>query len=140
MYQHVLIPTDGSEGDARAIEHGVGLADAVGATVHALTVNQGAGAMQRDRLRSDPEAEAAAAIERVERVADDAGVPVTTAVREGTDPADEILAHARDQQADLIVMGTSDPSGIDRLFDESVAESVLEDTTVPVLTVTELEG
>jgi nucleotide-binding universal stress UspA family protein len=38
MYQHILIPTDGSELARRAVHHGLALAKAVGAKVTALTV------------------------------------------------------------------------------------------------------
>ncbi|WP_290816069.1 universal stress protein [Halovivax sp.] len=135
MYDHVLIPTDGTETSARAVEHGVGLAAELGATVHALSVIEGAGAVQRDQIRADPEEESREAVEAVEAAADDAGVPVATALREGTS-ADEILEHIVEQQADLVVMGTDERAGLDRVFDNSVAEEVLENTTVPVLTVT----
>src|SRR6266511_3559276 len=38
MYQHILIPTDGSELAGRAVRHGLSLAKSVGAKVTALTV------------------------------------------------------------------------------------------------------
>ena len=40
MYRHILIATDGSELSARAVEHGVNLASAVGAEVSFLTVTE----------------------------------------------------------------------------------------------------
>jgi nucleotide-binding universal stress UspA family protein len=38
MYQHILIPTDGSKLAHRAVTHGLSLAKAVGAKVTALVV------------------------------------------------------------------------------------------------------
>ena len=38
MYQHILIPTDGSELAHKAVVHGLSLAKAVGAKVTVLTV------------------------------------------------------------------------------------------------------
>jgi nucleotide-binding universal stress UspA family protein len=38
MYKHILIPTDGSNLSAKAIEHGIALAKVLGAKVTALTV------------------------------------------------------------------------------------------------------
>ena len=38
MYQHILIPTDGSELAQKAVTHGLSLAKSVGAKVTALTV------------------------------------------------------------------------------------------------------
>jgi nucleotide-binding universal stress UspA family protein len=39
MYRHILIPTDGSELSKKAVQHGVGLAKAVGVQVTAVTVS-----------------------------------------------------------------------------------------------------
>jgi len=38
MYRRILLPTDGSAGSQRAIDHAVALADEVGATIHAVYV------------------------------------------------------------------------------------------------------
>jgi nucleotide-binding universal stress UspA family protein len=38
MYEHLLVATDGSELAARAVAHGLDLANAVGARVTAVTV------------------------------------------------------------------------------------------------------
>ena len=40
MYKHVLIATDGSELAGRAVEQGLQLAKAIGATVTAVTVTE----------------------------------------------------------------------------------------------------
>ena len=40
MYQHILIPTDGSKLAHRAVTHGLSLAKAVGAKVTALVVDR----------------------------------------------------------------------------------------------------
>lgn len=134
MYENVLIPTDGTETSRRAAEHAVALASGLDSTVHAVSVVEGSGTMQRDQLRADPEAEARDAVEAVERAAADENVAVTTALREGP-PTEEIHAHADDYDVDLIVMGTDNRSGLERVLDHSVAEDVLENSTVPVLTV-----
>lgn len=38
MFDRILIPTDGSEEARKAVDHGIDLAAAVGASVHALFV------------------------------------------------------------------------------------------------------
>ena len=38
MYRHILIPTDGSELSKKAIQHGVGLAKALGALLEKLLI------------------------------------------------------------------------------------------------------
>ncbi len=49
--------------------------------------------------------------------------------------AEEILALADSLQADLIIMGTHGRTGIDRILFGSVAEKVVKNSSVPVLTV-----
>ena len=59
------------------------------------------------------------------------GVRVTTAVRRG-EPVAEILAGAREADADLIAMTTHGRSGLSRLLFGSVAAAVLSYAEVPV--------
>lgn len=49
--------------------------------------------------------------------------------------AEEILACAERENADLIVMGTHGRTGIDRMLFGSVAEKVVKNSVVPVLTI-----
>ena len=61
-------------------------------------------------------------------------MPVETRLVESA-PTAGILATAESVQADLIVMGTHGRGGVNRLLMGSVAEKVVRETTVPVLTV-----
>jgi nucleotide-binding universal stress UspA family protein len=63
-----------------------------------------------------------------------ADVRVKVRVRQG-DPASVILRHAEARQVDLIVLGTSERSALDRLRFGSVSETVVRDATRPVLVV-----
>ncbi|MFC3960231.1 universal stress protein [Halovivax cerinus] len=134
MYEHLLVPTDGSETSTRAAEHAIALARSLDATVHALSVIEGSGQMQRDQLRNDPEAEARDAVEAVERAATAEDVPVTTTLAEGA-PADAIHDRVATADADLIVMGTDNRTGVGRVLNPSVAEDVQEHSSIPVLTI-----
>ena len=49
--------------------------------------------------------------------------------------AEEILAKAKEEDVDLIVMGTHGRKGLDRMLFGSVAESVVKNATQPVLTI-----
>ncbi len=49
--------------------------------------------------------------------------------------AEEILALAEREQADLIIMGTHGRKGIDRILFGSVAEKVVKSSACPVLTI-----
>jgi nucleotide-binding universal stress UspA family protein len=64
---------------------------------------------------------------------DDAG-SVTTVLAVGR-PVEEILRHARAYRADLLVVGTTGRTGVERLLLGSVAEKVVREGTIPVLTV-----
>jgi nucleotide-binding universal stress UspA family protein len=61
-----------------------------------------------------------------------AQVEVATAIGE---PAHEILAFAKAQQADLLILGTHGRTGIQHALMGSVAERVVRRSTCPVLTV-----
>ncbi len=50
-------------------------------------------------------------------------------------PAEEILNMAKEENCDLIVMGTHGRTGIDRILFGSVAEKVVKCSEIPVLTV-----
>jgi len=49
--------------------------------------------------------------------------------------AEEILTTAKDEGADMIVMGTHGRKGIDRILFGSVAEKVVKSAAIPVLTI-----
>jgi nucleotide-binding universal stress UspA family protein len=59
------------------------------------------------------------------------GLRITTTVRRG-EPVDEILAAARDEDADLIAMTTHGRSGLSRLLFGSIATAVLTRAEIPV--------
>ena len=132
MYEHILIPTDGSENVAQAIDNGVAIATQFDATVHALSVVPYV--VTRDRLRYDPETEAERAVETVEQRCTEEGVDVSTAIRKGS-PPEEVLAYSKDNDIDVIVMGTHGRSGLEHAIIGSVAERVVRKSTIPVLTV-----
>jgi nucleotide-binding universal stress UspA family protein len=141
-YDRILVPTDGSEGVERAIEHAIEVARTNDAEVYGLYVlstDAYAGlAMESswesvDRLlRADAEE----AVGRVRDIADavDEAVPIETAVVEGK-PSREIVRYAEEMDCDLVVMGTHGRGGIDRLLLGSVAESVIRSSSIPVTTV-----
>lgn len=139
MYDRILVPTDGSAGTRRAIDHAVELAATDGATLHALYVVNAASFASlpmetswegvADMLEEEGE-EAVAAVERAARERE---VPVETTIVEGT-PSREIVDFAADENCDLIVMGTHGRGGLDRLLLGSVAERVVRSSSIPVLT------
>ena len=135
MYNDILLPTDGSEGNRRAIDHAIAIADEVDATVHALHVVNTSeyDGLKRSALDS-LEASGTDALERVEDAASRTSVEVQTYLEHGS-PYRKVLATVDDVDADAIIMGTSGRTGLDRVLLGSVAERVLREATVPVTTV-----
>jgi nucleotide-binding universal stress UspA family protein len=141
-YDRILVPTDGSDGVERAIEHAIEVATTNDADVHGLFVlstDAYAGlAMESswesvDRLLREDAQEAVARVREIAEAVDE-DLAVETAVVEGK-PSREIVRYAEEVGCDLIVMGTHGRGGIDRLLLGSVAESVIRSSSMPVTTV-----
>lgn len=146
MYAHILVPTDGSETAAVAVEHAVDLAGKYDATIHALYVidvdatSYALGSEQIESIRQGdleglPEvrAQAEGATGQVAAAAGD-GVAVEEHVAVG-EPSRAIRAFVTEHDIDLIVMGSHGRSGLSRVILGSVAEKVLRRTHLPVLVV-----
>ena len=141
MIDSVVLATDGSASVARATAVALDLARRFGAEVHALYVveeSDVAAAPEdvRDRLREALEADGETALEDIREAS---GQAITTAVREGR-PASEIGTHAREHDADLVAVGTRGRHGEHRFVLGSVAEAVVRNCPVPVLTVRQLDA
>lgn len=138
MYDHVLVPTDGSDAAEAAFDHAFDLAARYDATIHALYVVDTAvyGTLDArsdlvvDALCEQGESAVGAVRERGEK----AGVPVVEEVARGS-PARTILDYVADEGIDLVVMGTHGRRGLDRLVLGSVTERVLRSSPAPVMVV-----
>jgi nucleotide-binding universal stress UspA family protein len=138
MYERILVPTDGSEGMDRVVEHAVGLARRHGATLDLVYVVDTAAFANLpmetswEGIRESLREEGATALEAAEAVVE--GVPSERHVLEGG-PSREIVDYAERSGADLVVMGTHGRGGLNRLLLGSVAERVVRSSPVPVLTI-----
>ncbi len=140
MFEKVVVATDGSESGERAIDVGLDLADRFDAQVHAVTVLDtsevdSAPEELREEYRAALESQAETALDSFTQRTGE--MPITTAVREGR-AAPEIRAYASEVEADLIVSGTRGRHGEHRPLLGSVAEHLVRQSTVPVLTVRQL--
>jgi nucleotide-binding universal stress UspA family protein/nitrite reductase/ring-hydroxylating ferredoxin subunit len=117
LYRHVLIATDGSATADRAARKGFDLAESVGASVTLAFVGHPA----TGKLVTD---------DTVAVYGADADCDVV--LRRG-DPAEEIIAVARDKGADLIVIGNKGMTGAKRFFLNLVPEKVVDLTDRDVL-------
>lgn len=137
MYDRILLPTDGSRGNSRAVEQAIGLASETGAELHVLFVVEDipyAPEMMDGEVEARLRQIGEDAIEDIRTRADDAGVEIETAIEDGK-PHRAILEYAENGGADLIVMGTHGRSGLDRYLLGSVTERVVRGAEIPVLTV-----
>ncbi|PSQ09701.1 universal stress protein [Halobacteriales archaeon QS_5_70_15] len=139
MYDHILLPYDGSKEARKGAEHGIDLAAAVGATVHALYVIDLPGAPRTAYVRDDEEEMREEYREYGEEVtaevcemAAEAGVECETAIRSGT-PAEEIVDYAEDEGMGAIVIGSA-YRGRFRALLGSTADKVVRTSSVPVIT------
>jgi len=131
-YDRVLVPTDGSPGATAAVEHGIAIAERLGASVRVLCVIEGETGLPPigDPLRD----EAVEVLELVSERASDRDVSLTTHVQPGI-PHEVINNFVSAHGIDLITMGTHGRSGIRRQLLGSVTERVLRTSDAPVLTV-----
>ncbi|GAB3697044.1 universal stress protein [Halorubrum pallidum] len=140
MYDRILLPTDGSEGVDRAIDHAIDAANRYDATLHVLyvvdsgVVNAYSGDEFVDGSEGAQETLEERGREALDTVADhagDAGVETVTDLVYG-DPHEEILRYIDGNDIDLTVMGSKTRSGNYRRMLGSVTERVSRQSTAPV--------
>jgi nucleotide-binding universal stress UspA family protein len=142
MFKHILIATDGSELAERAAAQGLELAKALKArTTAVIATEPWVAVVAGDAALGFPHKEydestvkaAAQALGRIAEQAKAAGVSCATVHMRDQFPAEGILAAAKDNGCDLIVMGSHGRRGIAKLLLGSVATRVLALSPVPVL-------
>lgn len=141
-FKRILVATDFSETADAALKYGRALARNFGATLHVLHVADDFSARMGDTFL-------AVLPELVENVANDArrrlselvvdndpnAPPVVPVVVAASAPAKAIADYAKDNEIELIVMGTQGRGGVAHLLLGSVAERVVRTAPCPVLTV-----
>jgi nucleotide-binding universal stress UspA family protein len=142
MYKHILIPTDGSDLSRKAIEHGVALAKATGASVVGITVSPPFFTAVVDPVfvpetMEQYQANCAAHAERdlavVRDIARTAGLACEGVHVFDDHPYRAIIATARERQCDLICMASHGRKGVSALLLGSETTKVLTHSAIPVL-------
>ncbi|GAB3019588.1 universal stress protein [Natronobiforma cellulositropha] len=130
MFETILVPTDGSEHAAAAVDRALSLAAEHDATVHAVCVAE-TGPLGYLRLPGETESAEEAINAQARRVVGAVadrpaagGLTVETAVLTGP-PGTAILEYAGEVDADLIVMGSRGRGGVHRLAVGSVTDHVI---------------
>ena len=145
MYKHILISTDGSEVAQKGVDHGLSLARSLGAKITIVTVTE------RFPMSPSPDwipgpadiadwdarqKEAATKVlADVKAAAGRLGVAAETVHVPDAQPAETIVATAKEYHCDFIVMASHGRRGLRRLLLGSQTSEVLLSSPVPVLVV-----
>ena len=139
MYKRILVPTDGSEFAKKAQKHALFLAEACEAELIAVSVTENNfvnglplddEVYQLNQILNERSKENLDEFDKL----NENNLKITHVIREGS-PAKVILEVAKDEDVDLIVMGSSGKSGFDRFIMGSVADKVVNSAKCAVLVV-----
>ncbi len=139
MYKKILVPTDGSEFAKKAQKHALFLAGVTGAEIIAVSVteNNFVNGLPLDdeiyQLNQVLKERSEENLKEFDKLNED-DIKVTHVIREGS-PARSILEVAKEEDVDLIVMGSSGKSGFDRFIMGSVADKVVNSAKCAVLVI-----
>lgn len=134
MYQHLLVPLDGSAYAETALEPAVSLASLMEAQLTLVAVVPRFPETETHAPARDPEAEprTRAYLDRVATRLAAGGVSIDVCTREGV-PADEILAARQELGADLIVMATHGARNAEGAPLGSTSWQIVHQASCPVL-------
>jgi nucleotide-binding universal stress UspA family protein len=142
-FNRIVLPTDFSPTARRALSFAAHLAAQHDAVLHILHVRTPAEEREQPPGVEAPTTQDELA-ECAQQAADELGAPSAPAVQVLSLVRDSIVAdsvpeavaeYARENEADLIVMGTARRSGLRTLFPQSTASAVVRQAPCPVLTV-----
>jgi nucleotide-binding universal stress UspA family protein len=133
----ILVPVDGSAYSLKAVETACDLAKAQAPATIILTAVavQIAELEEGVYIAEKMKAQAEIALAKAKEVALGKGVTAEVVLAIGASPADEIVRVAKDQQADLIVIGSRGLAGKTRSFLGSTASQVVTYSPCSVLVV-----
>ncbi|RSO39479.1 universal stress protein [Acinetobacter lactucae] len=143
LYQHILVPIDGSETSMVAMKEAIKLGKALNSKITVVQV------MALDPFIADVYVKTGQTNDLIERTRtylldilqqakqefSNEGITVETKLLEGFVVHEEIIQAAQDLNADLIVMGSHGRTGVRKLVLGSVAQKVLGESHIPVLIV-----
>jgi nucleotide-binding universal stress UspA family protein len=143
MFKRILIPTDGSDITAKAVEASVNLARSVGARLYTISVKEPFPYSAISEMQPTPPQEffdaqeriAAKRIQAVRDAAAAAGVPCDAHTVEALHPWEAIIEHAQRMECDLLVMASHGRRGVTALLLGSETQKVLTHSKIPVLVV-----
>jgi nucleotide-binding universal stress UspA family protein len=144
MHKHILMPTDGSDLSAVAVDYGMALAKSVNANVTVLTVTVPFHVLAVEPVMVTDTAEqyerhaseiAGKALSTARSAAAAAGLNCQTLRVEHEHPYKAIIETAANNSCDLIVMASHGRRGVSAIVLGSETVKVLTHSTIPVLVV-----
>jgi len=143
MFKRILVPTDGSDITAKAIDAGIKLAHSVGAQLYTISVKEPFPYSAISEMQPVPpqdffDAQDRIATKRVHAVVESAhaaGMKCQAHTVEALHPWEAIIDHARHMECDLLVMASHGRRGVSALLLGSETQKVLTHSTIPVLVV-----
>jgi nucleotide-binding universal stress UspA family protein len=143
MYKTILVPTDGSDITAKAVDTAVTLAKTFGAKLVTLAVKEPFPYSAISEMQPIPPQEffdaqeriAVKHLDQVKAACATAGVECVASAVEAVHPWEAIIDFGNEQGADLIVMASHGRRGVAALLLGSETQKVLTHSPVPVLVV-----
>ena len=139
MYDHMLLPYDGSTEAKKGATHGIELAAQLGSTVHGLYVIDLPGAPRALALRDDEEEMreeyrdyGEGQLAALADIAADHGVDFESHMRTGS-PSEEIVEFAEEEGMDVVVMGSAYRGKLGNLLG-GTTDRVVRSSPVPIIT------
>jgi nucleotide-binding universal stress UspA family protein len=142
VFNHILLPTDGSALAEAAADAAIEFARQTGARLtavhvmpelHLFTYEPGVTEAVHDQVRKDRELHSRKVLDEVKERAQVAGVLCDTLLLTSDYPDEAIISAARAHQCDLIAMASHGRKGIAALLLGSVTQKVLTHSAIPVL-------
>lgn len=146
MFQHILLPTDGSKLSYKAVQQAIEVAKALGAKITALHIVGGYHPVLRDegfampeipalkkRLEEEEAAGAKKILGPVKEAAQMSGVECDLVVATSDVPYEMIINQATKFKCDLIIMASHGRRGLQGILLGSETQKVLTHSKIPVL-------
>lgn len=148
-YRSVLVPVDFSEYSETAFRYALSFAKQTGARLSLVHVSTALHFSRTELYGDSPELNDAlrAHVQRLQRQisryvgeANREDVPVDYAILEADDVVGKLLAYLDEHSYDLLIMGTHGRTGLKHLMMGSIAEKMVRQSPVPVLTLHKCAG
>lgn len=142
MYKRILVPTDGSDLAELAVTDAIAFALSNGGEIVAFSAAEPYPVMPlvEGAMVVDPGVNTEVLLDiakenvaTVARMAQEAGVPCTTATAFSVPAYEGIIKAATENRCDLIFMASHGRHGLSKLFAGSVTEDVLTHSSIPVM-------